>query len=169
MADVSTWSATAASNNATPPDGWPENMLPSQVNDTGREMMAAIRRFYDDVVAQLVNGSVKAESGGGLGGYFIDDIRIITADSGGGLYIGDAAQWDDILIGPPNGNVAINSTCTFRYAQTTVNNLPAAGAQRIGQMMTVTNANAPAWGVAVAGGGAFVVNVLCNGSDWVVT
>lgn len=43
------WSTTAASNSATPPDGWPEGQLPSTVNDCAREMMAAIRTGVSDV------------------------------------------------------------------------------------------------------------------------
>jgi len=46
MSNISTWSTTAGSNNATPPDGWPENMSPSAVNDSARENMAAIARWY---------------------------------------------------------------------------------------------------------------------------
>lgn len=42
MADLSTWSTTAASNNSTPPDGWPEGQNPSTVNDCAREMMAQV-------------------------------------------------------------------------------------------------------------------------------
>lgn len=53
MADISDWSTTAASNNATPPDGAPEGMAPSGVNDVIRELMAAVRRWYED--AQWVN------------------------------------------------------------------------------------------------------------------
>jgi hypothetical protein len=48
MSKVKTWSTTAASNNATPPDGWPENMLPSQVNNSARTMMAEIREVWND-------------------------------------------------------------------------------------------------------------------------
>jgi predicted ribosome-associated RNA-binding protein Tma20 len=40
---ISDWSTTPASNNAAPPNGWPENMAPSAVNDTARQMMADIR------------------------------------------------------------------------------------------------------------------------------
>lgn len=43
MAAVSTWSTTAASNNSTPPDGWPEEQAPSTVNNCAREMMASLR------------------------------------------------------------------------------------------------------------------------------
>lgn len=48
MAEIKSWSQTAGSNNAASPDGAPEGMLPSGVNDTIRENMAAIRKWYDD-------------------------------------------------------------------------------------------------------------------------
>lgn len=48
MANVSTWSTTAANNNATPPDGWPEGQAPSTVNDCAREMMASLRSKFED-------------------------------------------------------------------------------------------------------------------------
>lgn len=48
MSDISAWSTTASSNNSASPDGWPEGMAPSGVNDSARENMAAIRTWYDD-------------------------------------------------------------------------------------------------------------------------
>lgn len=53
MTNVSEWSTTAATNNTAPPDGWPENMLPGKVNDCGREVMAAVARWYQDQNASL--------------------------------------------------------------------------------------------------------------------
>lgn len=47
MSKIGTWSTTAASNNATPPDGWPEGQAPSTVNDCAREMMASIRTAWN--------------------------------------------------------------------------------------------------------------------------
>lgn len=49
MADIenSAWSETAASNNSTPPDGWPEGQNPSTVNNCAREMMAALKADWD--------------------------------------------------------------------------------------------------------------------------
>ena len=47
MSDIKTWSATASENNSAAPDGWPEGMARSLVNDSAREMMAGIRRFWD--------------------------------------------------------------------------------------------------------------------------
>ena len=55
MSEVSSWSVTDASNNLTPPDGWPEGMQPSGVNDCGRMMMGAIKRWYDTVTAGIAN------------------------------------------------------------------------------------------------------------------
>lgn len=54
MANVSQWSTTAANNNSTPPDGAPEGMAPSTVNDTMRENMAALAKWYSDTDGSLV-------------------------------------------------------------------------------------------------------------------
>lgn len=48
MAAISTWSTTAASNNQATPDGFPEGMAPSSLNDTCRELMASLRTWYQD-------------------------------------------------------------------------------------------------------------------------
>jgi hypothetical protein len=53
MTNVSEWSTSAGSNNAAPPAGWPENMLPGKVNDCAREMMAALAKWYQDSTASL--------------------------------------------------------------------------------------------------------------------
>lgn len=48
MTGIELWSTTAASNNSTPPNGWPEGQAPSTVNDCARQMMASIRTWYQD-------------------------------------------------------------------------------------------------------------------------
>lgn len=48
MSDIQNWSTTAAANNDAPPDGFPEGMEKSDVNDAAREVMAAVRTWYDD-------------------------------------------------------------------------------------------------------------------------
>lgn len=48
MSNIGKWSPSAASNNAPPPDGAPEGMPASSVNDTIRENMSAVRRWADD-------------------------------------------------------------------------------------------------------------------------
>lgn len=42
------WSTTAGSNNATPPDGFPEGQAASTLNDAAREVMASIRTVFND-------------------------------------------------------------------------------------------------------------------------
>lgn len=48
MSDIKSWSETAANNNSASPDGFPENMAPSGVNNSAREVMGAVRRWVDD-------------------------------------------------------------------------------------------------------------------------
>jgi hypothetical protein len=48
MGKLKAWSTTAASNNAAVPDGFPEGMAPSGVNDSARQMMASTREWYAD-------------------------------------------------------------------------------------------------------------------------
>ena len=48
MSNISEWSTTAASNNSASPDGFPEGMAPSGVNDSAREVMAAVRTWYEN-------------------------------------------------------------------------------------------------------------------------
>lgn len=49
MSKVGSWSTTPGSNNATPPDGWPEGQAPSTVNDCAREMMAQIKTMVNSL------------------------------------------------------------------------------------------------------------------------
>ena len=48
MTAISTWSTTPANNNNGAPNGAPEGMAPSGVNDTIREIMARVREWYED-------------------------------------------------------------------------------------------------------------------------
>ena len=43
------WSTTASNNNAAAPDGMPEGMPPSGVNDWGRKAMAELRKAYEQI------------------------------------------------------------------------------------------------------------------------
>lgn len=54
MSNVSEWSTTAASNNSASPNGAPEGMAPSGVNDVIRENMAASAKVYKDQQGGLV-------------------------------------------------------------------------------------------------------------------
>jgi hypothetical protein len=48
MSDIKDWSNSAGGNTAAAPDGFPENMAPSGVNDAARETMASLRRQHED-------------------------------------------------------------------------------------------------------------------------
>lgn len=46
---IKDYSTTAGSNNSAAPNGWPETtMVINEINDTGRQMMADIRSWYED-------------------------------------------------------------------------------------------------------------------------
>ena len=56
MAEINDWSTSAASNNSASPNGAPENMAPSGVNNTMRENMAVLKRAYADSNASVTAG-----------------------------------------------------------------------------------------------------------------
>lgn len=58
MADIaaSNWSETDNNNNTASPDGMPEGMAPSGVNNTGRAIMGALKRFWNKSNAVKTTG-----------------------------------------------------------------------------------------------------------------
>lgn len=106
MSEVSSWSNTDAGNNLTPPDGWPEGMQPSGVNDCGRMMMGAIKRWYDTVTAGIAN--CLPLSGGTLTGALVVN-GSVTANSvgiSGALSAGSISSASNVTAaGQFNGNV----------------------------------------------------------------
>ena len=57
---ASNWSETDASNSTPAPDGAPEGMIPSGVNDTIRAMMGATKRWYDWSIPKTTGGTSTA-------------------------------------------------------------------------------------------------------------
>jgi hypothetical protein len=49
LSDGINWSEVDANNNQAPPNGWPEGMMPSGVNDAARADRGALKRFWDKV------------------------------------------------------------------------------------------------------------------------
>jgi hypothetical protein len=49
LSDNTNWFETDASNNKASPNGWPEGMMPSGVNDSARGDKGALKRFWDRV------------------------------------------------------------------------------------------------------------------------
>lgn len=53
MAEINEWQTVAGNNNDAPPDGFPENMPYSDVNNSSREVMAVLARAYQDTSGAL--------------------------------------------------------------------------------------------------------------------
>lgn len=94
MADIKTWSSAAASNNSASPDGAPEGWAPADVNNWGREVMAAVRRQHEQAewielgfsISRATATSFKLEgdrTGDAVAG------RRLRADDGGSLLYGE--------------------------------------------------------------------------------
>jgi len=79
MTDVAEWDVAAANNNSAAPDGFPEGMAPSGVNDAAREVMAAVARLYADINCSLI-------SGGSGNVQTLTSNRVISAYADGDLF-----------------------------------------------------------------------------------
>jgi len=73
------YSLTPADNNAAPPNGAPEGMLPSAVNDTMRDMMAQIRDVGDGIRGGTYTMTAPVITGGSING---TTIGATTASTG---------------------------------------------------------------------------------------
>ena len=80
------YSLTPASNTAAPPDGAPEGMLPSAVNDTMRDMMAQIRDCGDGIRGGTYTMTAPVITGGSVTGVtFSSSSATITGGSVTGI------------------------------------------------------------------------------------
>ena len=74
------YSLTPADNNAAPPNGAPEGMLPSAVNDTMRDMMSQIRDVGDGIRGGTYTMTAPVITGGSITGITYSSI-VITGGS----------------------------------------------------------------------------------------
>lgn len=74
------YSLTPANNNSAPPDGAPEGMLPSAVNDTMRDMMAQIRDCGDGIRDGTYTMTAPKITGGTITGVTYSSI-VVTGGS----------------------------------------------------------------------------------------
>jgi hypothetical protein len=74
------YSLTPADNNAAPPNGAPEGMLPSAVNDTMRDMMAQIRDVGDGIRDGTYTMTAAKITGGSITGVTFTSI-VVTGGS----------------------------------------------------------------------------------------
>lgn len=115
MSDVDQWSKTEASNNAASPDGFPELMNRSGLNDSSREVMASVKRMYDDPYwRDPFVGFTLARSSGGVW---------TLADGGGktdasGLFAPLGAGFANLIKIEQGGNTWIGAVSNAVYAST---------------------------------------------------
>jgi hypothetical protein len=82
------YSLTPANNNATPPDGAPEGMLPSAVNDTMRDMMAQIRDVGDGIRGGTYTMTAPVITGGSITGVALSGNTLTNPVISGGSISG---------------------------------------------------------------------------------
>ena len=80
------YSLTPANNNSAPPDGAPEGMLPSAVNDTMRDMMAQIRDVGDGIRDGTYTMTAAKITGGSITG--ITDLAVADGGTGASTLTG---------------------------------------------------------------------------------
>lgn len=110
MSDIKDWSNTASNNNDTAPDGWPEGMAPSDVNNVGRENMSAVRRWYEDAEWRDFGDTVTYVSGtsftvsGDLTARYVANRRIRAVGASTGTIYGSI---DSSSYSSPNTTVTV--------------------------------------------------------------
>lgn len=104
------YSLTPADNNAAPPNGAPEGMLPSAVNDTMRDMMAQIRDCGDGIRGGTYTMTAPVITGGSITG--ITDLAV--ADGGTGASTASGARANLLAVGytSTTGSAAIPTGTT---------------------------------------------------------
>jgi hypothetical protein len=98
------YSLTPADNNAAPPNGAPEGMLPSAVNDTMRDMMAQIRDVGDGI----------------RGGTYTMTAPIITGGSITGVALSGNTLTNPVITGGSINNTTVGATTRSTGAFTTL-------------------------------------------------
>lgn len=100
MSDVSTWAITAGGNTSASPDGFPEGMAPSGLNDSSREVMAAVARYYREGINQNSQSS---------------NYTLVLTDANKHIFHPTGAGAGDTFTIPANASVAfpIGTVVTF--------------------------------------------------------
>lgn len=131
------YSLTPANNNAAPPDGAPEGMLPSAVNDTMRDMMAQIRDCGDGIRGGTYTMTAPVITGGSISGASISATSL--TDSGNLTFTGTGNRITGDFSNATVANRAIIQTSTTNGA-TTVTTIPN-GASATAQIQLVNSSS----------------------------
>ena len=162
------YSLTPANNTNAPPDGAPEGMLPSAVNDTMRDMMAQIRDCGDGIRGGTYTMTAPVITGGSITGVTFASI-VITGGSITGitdLAVADGGTGASTLTGVLKGNGASAFTAatagTDYVAPATATTFTALqtfnGTSALGALKTI-NINEPATVSATASTGTINFDV----------
>ena len=131
------YSLTPANNTAAPPDGAPEGMLPSAVNDTMRDMMAQIRDVGDGIRDGTYTMTAPKITGGTITGITFTSI-VVTGGSITGitdLAVADGGTGASTLTGVLKGN----GTSAFTAATAGTDFVAPSGALGTPSSGTLTN------------------------------
>ena len=92
MSAIESWSTSAASNNSASPDGFPENMAPSGVNNSAREVMASLKTWHDKITSLPLIGGLTLSNNGSDATNDIDISAGYACATGGGALMVLAAS-----------------------------------------------------------------------------
>ncbi|BAQ89104.1 sugar binding protein [uncultured Mediterranean phage uvMED] len=112
MGEIRDYNISADSNTQTPPDGAPEGMSPSSVNNTMREAYARIKRFYNDT-----NGANTTAGSGNT--YTLSASRTVASYAAGDMYV---AKFNHSNTG--NSTINIDSVGAKGIVTPSLNELP---------------------------------------------
>ena len=134
MAVIESWSTTAALNNSSSPNGWPENMSSAGLNDSAREMMAAIKTHYNDPEwlnrnygATVTRDSATQFTVGGVdaSGWFTADrrVKIVGTTTGYGFVVSAAYSSPNtaVTVAMDSGDVPTSPTLALVHHSATLN------------------------------------------------
>jgi hypothetical protein len=121
------YSLTPANNTNAPPDGAPEGMLPSGVNDTMRDMMAQIRDCGDGIRGGTYTMTAVVITGGSITG--ITDLAVADGGTGASTLTGvlkgngtsafTAATAGTDYLAPPSGTAILKANSSGALANAT--------------------------------------------------
>ena len=101
------WSTTAANNNSTAPNGWPEGMAPSEVNNTARQGMASMREWYEDAQWIRLDHSIVSSTAS----------TVVVSGDVTGFYVANRG----IRLDQDNAKIGYVSSSSYSAPNTTIN------------------------------------------------